>query len=184
MCVETPTDAELIAAHLCGDASALMALWVRYDGMVYGIAHSFTTQREAAEDIRQEVFLKVYNSLTQLQDRRRFSAWLHSITRNACNTWLRRQKPTLPVEYLTDSDHPGGSFVEAMEQREQRTRLRQMIDALPFDYRIVIELHYFEDQPITQIAGFLELTESTVKWRLFKARESLRNAAKLNGDVE
>lgn len=178
---DQPSDAELIEAHRHGSATALMQLWLRYDSLVYGIAHSLVRQREAAEDIRQEVFLRMSRSLARLQDAAKFSSWLHTITRNTSKSWLRRQRTTVPVDSLADEEHPTASFAADLERREQRTALRRMIDQLPVEYRIVVELHYFEGQRLLSIAAFLGLSESTVKWRLYKARESLQRAAKLAG---
>lgn len=178
----TPSDAELIEQHGLGQPNALAQLWLRYDSMVYGTAHSIVCRRDVAEDIRQEVFLKVYAGLTQLRDGNRFAAWLGSITHNACYSWLRRQKPTAPLESLSEAEHPRPRTPdEHAERSEQRTLLRQMIDQLPEDYRVVVELHYFQEQRVHEIAAFLGLPESTVKWRIHKAREDLRRTAKING---
>jgi len=81
-------------------------------------------------------------------------------------------------------EHPNASFEPDIERRELRTLLRQMIDKLPEEYRMVIELHYFQGQRVIQVADFLELPESTVKWRIHKAREALRHTAKINGYLE
>ena len=182
---EPPSDAVLIKEHLQGSSTAMVQLWLRYEGLVYGLAHGIVCSREVAEDIRQEVFLKVYTELPQLLEHAKFVSWLRSITCNACNSWLRRQKPISPLESLADGEHPTTVSIEAnVEQRELRTLLRQMIDRLPEEYRTVIELHYFEGQPVAQIAEFLELPESTVKWRIHKAREILQRTAKINGYLE
>ncbi|MBI4551488.1 MAG: RNA polymerase sigma factor [Candidatus Latescibacteria bacterium] len=181
MSQDQPSDAELIEAHRHGSATALMQLWLRYDSLVYGIAHSLVRQREAAEDIRQEVFLKMYQGLARLQDATKFSNWLHTITHNTGKSWLRRQRTTVPVDSLAADEHPTASFAADLEQREQRTALRRMIDQLPVEYRTVVELHYFEGQRIMHIAAFLGLSEATVKWRLYRARDILQRAAKLAG---
>ena len=168
-------DPTLILAHRNGDPTALMQLWTRYDRMVYGTAHGLLCQREAAEDIRQEVFLKVFNHLSALKETDRFGSWLHTITRNTCQTWIRRQKRAVSDEELGEAEHPASlAFVAELEASEQRTWLRKAIDALPEDFRIAVDLHYFEEQPLQQIALYLGVTESTVKWRLFKARELLK----------
>ena len=182
---ETPSDVVLIREHLQGSSTAMLQLWMRYEGLVYGLAHSMVCRRDVAEDIRQEVFLKVYTELPQLQEHTKFASWLKSIVYNACNSWFRRQKSTTSLELLAEAEHPTTSPIEAkVERRELRTLLRQMIDRLPEAYRTVIELHYFEGQPVAQIAEFLELPESTVKWRIHKARETLQRTAKINGYLE
>jgi len=184
MSQETPSDAILIKEHLQGSSTAMSQLWMRYDSLVYGLAHSILCRRDVAEDIRQEVFLKMYTKLSQLQEHTKFASWLKSITYNACKSWLRSQKPILPLESLANMEHPNASFEPDIERRELRTLLRQMIDKLPEEYRMVIELHYFQGQRVIQVADFLELPESTVKWRIHKAREALRHTAKINGYLE
>ena len=184
MSQEMPSDAILIKEHLQGSSTAMSQLWLRYDSLVYGLAHSMVCRRDIAEDIRQEVFLSVYTKLPHLQEHTKFVSWLKSITYNACKSWLRRQKPIVQLDSLADMEHPTASFEADVERRELRTLLRQMIDKLPEEYRTVIELHYFEGQRVTQIADFHELPESTVKWRIHKAREALQRAAKINGYLE
>ena len=128
--------------------------------------------------------LNVYTKLPQLQKHTRFVSWLKSITYNACKSWFRRQKPVVQLDSIADMEDLTASFEADVERRELRTLLRQMIDKLPEEYRTVIELHYFEEQRVTQIADFLELPESTVKWRIHKAREALLHIAKINGYLE
>ena len=185
MCQETPCDAKLIEQHLRGNSMALSQLWLRYDRLVYGIAHGVVCSHETAEDIRQEVFLKVYEQLPQLREPTKFKSWLRNITYNTCYSWLRRQKPTEPLESLTDGEHPTIASIEAdVERRELRTLLRQMVDRLPEDYRTVIELRYFEGLSVAKIAEFLELPETTIRWRIRQAREMLHRKAKINGYLE
>jgi RNA polymerase sigma-70 factor (ECF subfamily) len=184
MSQETFSDAILIKEHLQGSSTAMLQLWMRYDSLVYGLAHSMVCRRDIAEDIRQEVFLNVYTKLPQLQKQTKFVSWLKSITYNACKSWLRRQKPIVRLDSIADMEDLTTSFEVDVEQQELRTLLRQMIDKLPEEYRMVIELHYFEGQRVTQIADFLGLPESTVKWRIHKAREALQRAAKINGYLE
>jgi RNA polymerase sigma-70 factor (ECF subfamily) len=76
MCREAPSDVRLIEEHLRGSSTALSQLWLRYNRLVYGIAHSVVCSREAADDIRQEVFLKVYEHLPQLKEPTKFLSWL------------------------------------------------------------------------------------------------------------
>lgn len=183
MCEQSLSDAGLIKAHLSGSPTALMQLWMRYDRLVYGTAHGMLSHRETAEDIRQEVFLKVYTNLPSLQDTDRFAAWVHRITRNTCNTWLRRRRPATVFE---DIDEPAAAewVSVTLEHRELRTWLRQTIDRLPVAYRTVVELYYFEDQRIAQIAEFLDVKASTIKSRLHQARVILKKTARLEGIVD
>ena len=180
-----PCDAKLIEEHLQGNSMAFSQLWLRYNRLVYGIAHSVVCSREAAEDIRQEVFLKVYEQLSQLREPTKFKSWLRNITYNTCYSWLRRQKPTKSLESLTDEEHPTMASIETgVERRELRNLLWQMIDRLPEKFRTVIELRYFEGLSTAQIAEFLGLAESTIRWRIRKARQVLHRTAEINGYLE
>lgn len=181
---ETPDDDILIRDYLQGDSLALARLWLRYDRLVYGLAHGIVCSREAAEDIRQEVFLKIYAQLQQLREPAKFASWLRSITYNTCKSWLRHQKFIDAFELSIDADQPSDSTEPDLILREQRTLLRQIIDRLPEDYRTVVELHYFEEQPVAEIARFLDLPETTIKWRLHRARETLQRTARINGYLE
>jgi RNA polymerase sigma-70 factor (ECF subfamily) len=76
------------------------------------------------------------------------------------------------------------SFEPDLILRERRTLLRRMIDRLPENCRTVVELHYFEEQPVAEIARFLDLPETTIKWRLHRARAMLQRTARINGYLE
>jgi RNA polymerase sigma-70 factor (ECF subfamily) len=131
------------------------------------------------------VFLKVYEQLPQLRQPTKFKSWLRNITYNTCYSWLRRQKPIEQLESLTDAEHPTTALIETeVERRELRTLLRQMVDRLPEKYRTVIELCYFEGLSVVQIAEFLQLPETTIRWRIRQAREILHRKAKINGYLE
>ena len=182
MADKTCDAADLIERHLQGSRVALSQLGLRYDRLGFGIAHGVVCCHEAAEDIRQEVFLQVYENLPSLRDRTKFVGWLRTITYNACYATLRRAKPTRPLDSLPECEHPTAPSSHAsVEGRELRTLLRKRIDALPEGQRAVIELHYFEGLAVKQIVDFLELPETTIRWRIRKARETLRNAADING---
>ena len=178
----TPSDVVLIDEYFNGNRIALSQLWLRYQPMVYGIAVSMVKRYDVAEDLRQEIFLKMYRGLSSLKERDKFASWLRTIAYNTCKTWLSTQRREhVPLEELKESEHPSVSIADEVEQKQHRTLLGQMIDELPFDYRLVINLHYFEGQTVPQIAGFLSLPESTVKWWIHKAREMLQKKAKVNG---
>lgn len=176
-----PSDSQLIASYRKGVSDALVQLWLRYDRLVYGTAHGMLSQAETAEDIRQEVFLKVYNGMAELKDVDRFSIWLHRITRNACLSWLRRHRSTALLDENCHPVDPSEPVTATLEQQQKRTWLRRHIDRLPADYRTAIELYYFEDLRLAEISQFLDVKESTVKWRLYEARRILRQSARVEG---
>ena len=181
----TRTDAQLIEAYRNGEHSALAELWLKYHRLVYGIAVSIVESHEDAEDLRQEIFLKVYNNLSNLRKPEKFVSWLRTITRNTCRSWLsQRTLPATPIHSIAESDYCVPSCHETFEIKEEQNLLQNLINDLPLDYRTVINLHYFQHQKVREIAEFLSLPESTVKWRIHVARKVLKEKALNNGYVK
>ena len=179
------TDAELVEAYLHGQHNALAELWLKYHKIVYGIAVSIVKSHEDAEDLRQEIFLKVYNNLANLRNPEKFASWLFKITRNTCKSWLSQRKLLIvPIDSVGEVECCVPSCQDVLESREQDMLLQNLINDLPLDYRLVINLHYFQHQKVRDIAKFLSLPESTVKWRIHVAREKLKQKALANGYVD
>jgi RNA polymerase sigma-70 factor (ECF subfamily) len=181
----TRTDAQLIESYQDGEHSALAELWLKYHKLVYGIAVSIVKSHEDAEDLRQEVFLKVYNNLSNLKEPEKFASWLRTITRNTCKSWLSQHTlSATPIDSIAESDYCVPSCHETFEIKEEQNLLQNLINDLPLDYRTVINLHYFQHQKVREIAEFLSLPESTVKWRIHAARNMLKEKALSNGYVK
>jgi len=181
----TRTDAELIKAYRDGEHTALAELWLKYHKLVYGIAVSIIGNHEDAEDLRQEIFLKVYNNVSNLRNPQKFVSWLRTITRNTCKSWLsQRTLSLMPIDSIPDDKYCAPSYHATIEAREERHLLRSLINELPLDYRTVINLHYFQHQKVREIAEFLALPESTVKWRIHVGRNMLKEKALKNGYIE
>ena len=175
------SDQDLIEEYLRGSPTALARLWLRYDRMIYGTALGILCNRERAEDVRQEVFLKVHSQLAHIRDVSRFGSWLCTVTRNACTSHLRRKAVRSTPRTADQETEVQPSFEVDLEERQHRGLLRQMIERLPEDYRIPIVLHYFEEQSIKEMSEFMEQPETTVKWRLHKGREMLLQEAEVRG---
>jgi len=181
----TRTDTQLIKAYQDGEHSALAELWLKYHRLVYGIVVSIVNSHEDAEDLRQEIFLKVYNNLSNLKKPEKFASWLRAITRNTCRSWLSQHKiSATPIHSITESEYYIPSCHAVLETQEEQNLLQKLINDLPLDYRTVINLHYFQHQKVREIAVFLVLPESTVKWRIHVARKMLKEKALSNGYVE
>ncbi len=177
----TRTDAQLIEDYRNGEHNALAELWLKYNRLIYGIAVSIVKSHEDAEDLRQEVFLKVYNNLSNLKEPDKFAGWLRTITRNACKSWLsKRTSSAVPIHSIAEDEYCVPSCHATLEAKEEQNLLQNLINALPLDYRTVINLHYFQHQKVSEIAEFLSLPESTVKWRIHVARKMLKENALKN----
>jgi len=167
---------ELVRAERRDEAIAL--LLPAFRRKVFGLAYSFLRDREAAEDVTQEVFIKVWRALPGFDGRASMSTWIYTIARNASLSALRGRRPQ---SSLSD---PG--VMEAAESIDpvppadvivDRAAILRLIDQLPAKQRQVIMLFYMEGQSHEEVATMLGMPVGTVKTLLHRARARLSAAA-------
>lgn len=164
----------LISRALAGDNGAFEALFEQYRNLVYKTAILMLNDPQDAEDVLQEVFVRVYRSLDTYDPARgAFTTWLHRLTTNACLNWHRRRKsrPRLVAMSQVDpsrlSQPP--SDVRTAESIDVRAALRGLNDRL----RVTVVLRYGWDMTYAEIAQVLDLPIGTVKSRLHRAMNLL-----------
>jgi RNA polymerase sigma-70 factor (ECF subfamily) len=175
----------LVQAAKKGDDSAFEELVRRYDRNVFRIAQHITQNREDAEDVVQEAFLKAYGNLAKFQEQSKFYTWLVRIAVNEALMKLRRRKPertvsldedikteddSLPREIADWSPNPEQQYTQA----ELREILSKTIQGLPPGFRTVFVLRDVEGLSTEETAAALELSVPAVKSRLLRARLQLR----------
>jgi RNA polymerase sigma-70 factor (ECF subfamily) len=180
-----PEDGELVRRILKGEGDLFTALVDRYKNRLYRFVARYTNDMEDARDITQEVFLKVYGALDSYDPRYKFSTWLFRIAGNAAIDHLRRRK-VRPLSLELPVDEDGES--RAVEPRETRPdpfddlarrrlgqALHDAIEKLPDDYRELISLRHYGELPYEEIAELKGMPLGTVKNKLFRARQALRD---------
>ena len=175
------SDEQLVLNALLGDLGAFDELVSRYRGAVVVVALQTLGSREAAEDLAQEAFLLAFKALPQLQEPARFGGWICSIARH--RAWRvgrqeARQEPTedskLDTLILRHSPALSACPEETLLRRDDQERLRERLSELAPEFQVVLQLRYFEEWPVARIADFLSLPLTTVKWRLHRGRNLLR----------
>lgn len=178
-------DATLVALVLAGDQSAFAELVDRYHGEVYYLALRQLRQREDAEDLAQEAFLRAYRALTQYDPMRPFGAWLYAITARLCIDAHRRRK-VRPVSLTRPEEGTAAEEREweipdtsegpeaRVERQDEALRLSALVDRLPPDYRLAILLRHSQDLSYEEIAAATGVPLGTVKARIHRARNQLR----------
>jgi len=173
------TDGQLVVRIRDGDLEALGELYERYKTQVYRTALAITHEKQTAEDILQEAFLRVYNYADCIDETVPLGPWLYRVTVNLAYSWASRFKRWLRVlqELFDRWTSPTQWDPELRtEQRERQQVLQQAIDALSPPHRVVIVLHYLEGLSLREIAYATGVPEGTVKSRLHYARKNLRAA--------
>ena len=178
-------DATLVAQARVGDAPAFSELVKRYEGKVFRLAHHVTQNREDAEDVLQETFLKAYEHLDQFRGDSKFYTWIVRIAVNQALMKLRRRKSDNAVSLDETIDTGEDNIVreiavwdENAEQRYSREEIRGILDSavqsLEPLYRSVFVLRDIEDLSTEETAEALDLSVPAVKSRLLRARLQLR----------
>jgi RNA polymerase sigma-70 factor (ECF subfamily) len=173
------TDGQLIVCIRDGDLDALGELYERYKTQVYRTALAVTHNKEAAEDILQDAFLRVYTYADRIDETVLLGPWLYRVTVNLAYSWTGRVKRWLQfLQGVIDRwTTPVQRNPEATaEERDRRQILQQAIDGLSARHRVVIVLYYLEGLSLKEIAYVTGVPEGTVKSRLHYARENLKRA--------
>jgi RNA polymerase sigma-70 factor, ECF subfamily len=179
-------DQRLIAALRAGDEWAFETMVRLYGGRLLAVARRFTRNEDDAQDVLQSAYLSAFRALKDFEGTCQLSTWLHRIVVNTALMKLRsrRRKPEESIETLLPAFLEDGHHVEQfsdwsvpadqlIEREETRVTVRNCIDQLPDNYRLVLMLRDIEERPTQEVADLLGLTTTAVKVRLHRARQAL-----------
>jgi RNA polymerase sigma-70 factor (ECF subfamily) len=173
-----PSDAELIERCLGKDNSAWELVIARFRRRVFHIAYKFTGKHDEAEDLTQEIFLKVFRSLEKFNRGADFGTWLSSVARNYCIDHYRaskREREVLVEDALAYdlAPSPSGNPYRVLEDQDRRSLVRRGLDQLPGKLREAVILRDLQGLTYQEMAVRLALPEGTVKSRINRGREEL-----------
>lgn len=177
------SDIEIIERVRTGDEHSYRLLVERYQTLVFTIAFRMVRDRAEAEDIAQDVFLKVFRTLDQFREESTFKTWICRITTNRCIDWKRkhgsRQEATTQVEEadrIVDEIHERPE--QSMVRRETQEEVRKAIEEMPEKYRTILLMYHFQGLSYKDIADREGISPRTVETRLYRAKHLLRTALK------
>jgi RNA polymerase sigma-70 factor (ECF subfamily) len=164
-----------------GDERAFAIIVRMYETPVYNYVLRLTSDKIFAEDLTQEVFLRVFQGLPRFSLRCKFTTWLFQVTKNRVLDELRakERRPVAPVNL--DDIPPLEVVDQPVERVETIDALWRAIEALPVDLKMALLLRDVVGLSYNEIADSLEITLATVKWRIFKAREDVQIALARQG---
>jgi RNA polymerase sigma factor (sigma-70 family) len=179
------TDIELIQQVLAGNQSAYADLVKRHQRFVFSLAMRFAKNREDAEEIAQDCFIKAYRSLASFQQQSKFSTWLYSIVYTTAMTFLRKKRvDTTSIDndeaFIQIESKPGSYDDNNIENKSRSYYLNQAIDQLLPDDATIITMFYKGEQSLDEIAQVLGIEANTVKVKLFRARQRLKDKLERN----
>jgi RNA polymerase sigma-70 factor (ECF subfamily) len=178
-------DEALVVQAILGDLSSFDALVMRYRSAAYRVAQSIAGV-ELAEDAVQEALLLAYKALPSIEESSKFASWLYAITRHVALRMSKRMRQEmrkridLDEALLEYSDALARPF--APPETFETAWIRAAIDSLDEEHRLILKLRFYDEMPLKRIAAFLDLPLSTVKWRLHRAKQLLREQLKPERD--
>jgi len=184
------TDADVMLRVKAGDESAFAYLVQKYRRAMVNFMFRMSHNAAAAEDLAQEVFLRVYRSRSGYEASAKFTTWLYRIATNLAVNHARdtrHERPEAMVS-LDEPDEETGTTMEvadrsltaeqAILRRERMEAIRKKVQALPERQRLAVIMHKYQQMDYRQIAEILKLSESATKSLLFRAYETLREQLK------
>jgi len=177
------SDQELLQRIAQGDEDAFRRLFDLHRDKVFNLAYRYTGSHADAEEISQDVFLKVYKKAASFRQEARFTTWLYRITVNTCLNFKRRKK--IPIESLDQMQEPGPGFQEPAaprsenpeeiyKRRKRAELVRHALDQLPSKQRIAFIMGKFDGYSYDEISKVLGINTNAVAALMHRAKEQLK----------
>jgi RNA polymerase sigma factor (sigma-70 family) len=170
-------DQHYIDKILHGETKAFAVLVDRYKDMIFTLAVKMLKNREEAEEVAQDTFIKIYNSLSKFKGDSKFPTWIYKIAYNTCLDRLKKNKKeenNISVdEFSAHLIKTMDNALSALEEKERKQTIQNCLNLLPSDDSFLLTLFYFEDQNLEEISKVMNITANNVKVKLFRSRQKL-----------
>ena len=170
-------DQHYIDRILQGETNLFAMLVDRYKDMIFTLALKMVKNREEAEEVAQDTFIKIYSSLIKFKGDSKFSTWIYKIAYNTCLDRLKKnKKEDLNISIDEFSAHlikTMDNALSALEDKERKQTIQNCLNLLPSDENFLLTLFYFEDQSLEEIGKIMNINANNVKVKLFRSRQKL-----------
>jgi len=178
----TNKDQILINQIIEGDTNAFSILVDRYKDLVFTLALRMLKNREEAEEVAQDTFIKTYKSLDKFKGDSKFSTWIYRVAYNTCLDRIKKNKKHLnDVEINEFTAHQVltiDNALDKLEAQEQEEAIQRCINILPSEDSFLLTLYYFDDLSLDEISEVVGITSNSIKVKLFRCRKKLASILK------
>jgi RNA polymerase sigma-70 factor (ECF subfamily) len=179
------TDIALIEQTLAGNQSAYADLVKRHQRYIFTLAMRFSKNREDAEEIAQDCFIKAYNALGNFNRESKFSTWLYTIVYNTAMSFLRKRRmDTTSIDdeaaFILLKNESGALDQNLAENKSRSFYLNEAVNQLSADDAAIITMFYMGEQSLDEISKVMGMEANTVKVKLFRARQRLKERLEKN----
>jgi RNA polymerase sigma-70 factor (ECF subfamily) len=180
--MQAPADETLIGQIARGDRLAMQVLFARHHVRIYRFVLRVVRDEMAAEDVIGDVFLDVWRQASRFEGRSAVSTWLMAIARFKALSLLRKRRDdTLDVETAESIEEPSDDPELAVEKQDKGKKLRACLAGLSREHREIIDLVYYHEKSVEEVALIVGIPENTVKTRMFYARKKLGELCRMAG---
>ncbi|WP_242135520.1 RNA polymerase sigma factor [Aestuariivivens marinum] len=173
----TNDDQYYIKQIIEGDTKAFTVLVDRYKDLVFTLTLRMLKNREEAEEVAQDTFIKVYKSLNRFKGGSKFSTWIYKIAYNAGLDRLKKNKKHINNvainEFTAHEVKTIGNALDKLENEEREQAIKKCLDMLPSDDAFLLTLYYYEELTLEEISKTIGLTPNNVKVKLFRSRKKI-----------
>ncbi|UUF15692.1 MULTISPECIES: RNA polymerase sigma factor [Flavobacterium] len=175
--MSTISDQHYIDKVLQGETNAFAVLVDRYKDMIFTLALKMVKNREEAEEVSQDTFIKIYSSLNKFKGESKFSTWIYKIAYNTCLDRLKKsKKDDFNISIDDFSSHlikTMDTALTALEDKERKQTIQKCLNLLPSDENFLLTLFYFDDQNLEEIGKIMNISANNAKVKLFRSRQKL-----------
>jgi RNA polymerase sigma-70 factor (ECF subfamily) len=178
--VSEQDDTQLVKASRHGNQDAFALLVQRHQRRVFNMVMRMLQDYEEASEVTQEAFLAAWQGLPSFRGEARFATWLYRITYHCCLRQLERRKrerdlqAVIEAEQTLEGMHREQRAEDILEQRDRQAMVREQMEQLPSQYRMVLILRHLQEMTYEEIADILSMPVGTIKTHLFRARNLLK----------
>ncbi len=171
------SDLDYINKIVDGDTSAFAILVDRYKDLVFTLAYKMLKNREEAEEIAQDTFIKIFKSVGKFKGDSKFSTWVYKVTYNTCLDYLKKKKRGINITYIEDFDLQQLKTLDkisnAIDEKEKNQLIHDCLNVLPSEEAFLLTLFYFEQQSTDEIAKVMDTNANNIKIKLYRTRKKM-----------
>ena len=171
-----------------GNSNAFAILVNQYKDLVFTLAYKTLRNKEQAEEVSQDTFVKVFMSLPKFKGESKFSTWVYKITYNTCLDYLKKCRKENSVVYIEDfSEHQVKAIenvLDTIDEKERNQKIQDCLQLLPSEDAFLLTLYYFDDQSIDEISKIMDSNTNNIKVKIFRSRKRLASILKQQMEPE
>lgn len=164
-----------------GNVNGFSVLVNQYKDLVFTLAYKMLKSKEEAEEVSQDTFIKIFNSLNKFKGESKFSTWIYKITYNTCLDRLKRKKDNnvICIEDINEYQARAiENILENSDEIERNKKIQECLLLLPSEDSFLLTLYYFDDQSIEEIGKIIGCNANNVKIKLFRSRKKMASILK------